>query len=104
MFSVLVLLSFPTFNIYKKFMESAENKESALNELESLEQRNNELSGRLERFKTERGLEEEIRKKFNVAKEGEGVVVIVPGTSTTTGIPTKEKGLVAKFLEFLEKL
>lgn len=92
MAAVLVLMSLAAFNIYKKYRESSENRKRAQGELESLEQRNRELSSRIERLKTERGLEEEIRKKFNVAKEGEGVVIIVPksGTSSSEDIKNKE--------------
>ena len=55
-----------------------------MGELSSLEQRDKELSSRIDRLKTDRGLEEEIRKKFNVAKDGEGVVIIVPKSSTSS--------------------
>ncbi len=104
-FSVLVVLSISTFNIYKKYKESLSNKKSSEEELKGLEQRNSELSARLERLKTERGLEEEIRKKFNVAKDGEGVVIIVPksGTSSEEGSTQNETGFLGKFRGFFEQ-
>lgn len=82
--AIVIFMSMSTYNIYKKYRESADNKKGAMGELSSLEQRNKELSSRIDRLKTDRGLEEEIRKKFNVAKEGEGVVIIVPKSSTSS--------------------
>lgn len=102
-FAILVFMSLSTFNIYKKYRESYENKKSAKQELENLEQRNRELSSRIERLRTERGLEEEIRKKFNVAKEGEGVVVIVPKFSTSSNENAKgEETLLDKLRGIFE--
>ena len=82
--AIVVFMSMSTYNIYKKYRESADNKKSVMGELSSLEQRDKELSSRIDRLKTDRGLEEEIRKKFNVAKDGEGVVIIVPKSSTSS--------------------
>lgn len=101
--AIVVFMSMSTYNIYKKYRESYENKKSAMGELKSLEQRNKELSSRIERLNTNRGLEEEIRKKFNVAKEGEGVVVIVPKSGTSSdGNSENKETLWGKLRDILE--
>jgi cell division protein FtsB len=74
---ILLVLIRPTWNIYKKSRESEANLKRAEQELNSLEQRKNELSKNLESIKSEEGRDEEIRGKLGVAKEGETVVVIV---------------------------
>ena len=45
--------------------------------LEGLQARDKMLSAEIERLKTETGVEQEIREKFNLVKEGEEVIVVV---------------------------
>ena len=77
-----------TWMVYSKKRESEVQKETALRNLTTLTARSTELDSKIEKLETPAGIEEEIRAKFNVAKEGESVVVIVPDqskTATTTG-------------------
>ena len=57
--------------------ETAENRRIALNESEKLEAKQKLLEGEIGQLQTERGMEEEIRKKFRVVKEGESVIIVV---------------------------
>ena len=77
---VVVFLGNATWNVYQKYSEARGNNEIAVNELWKLQQRESDLSSDIERLKNERGIEEELRKRFGVAKEGEEVIVIVEPT------------------------
>jgi uncharacterized protein YlxW (UPF0749 family) len=77
---LLLLLAFmvkPVWNAYSKYSESRKNAEAAGVRLENMQKRQAELSQKIDSLGTERGLEEEIVDRFNVAREGENVVVIV---------------------------
>ena len=64
-------------NIYAK--ESSSHEEMNLIETKKadLQQRYNDLSGKVDDLKTDQGLEKEIRSKFDVVKPGENVIVVV---------------------------
>lgn len=66
-----------TWNVYQKYGEAQGNEETVLNELMKLQERESDLSADVERLNTERGVEEELRKRFGVAKKGEEVMIIV---------------------------
>ena len=72
-----LLLAKGVVNIYIKERESRKNKEEAELELINMQNRAEELKQASERLKTPVGIEQEIRSKFGVAKEGEKVIMIV---------------------------
>ena len=71
-----------TWSVYQKKRESERLKNVALGNVENLRGRNSELQVKIERLDTEVGIEEEIRSKFNVAKQEENAVIIVPKSET----------------------
>lgn len=72
-----LLLARSVWNIYEKQATADTSRLAAVRRLRELEARKTELEKELSRLSTERGIEEELREKFPVAKEGENVVVIV---------------------------
>lgn len=74
---VFVLLIYSAWGSYQKEFETREKRDQRAAVLEDLQGRKAALEGELERLNTERGVEAEIRSKFEVAKEGEDVIVIV---------------------------
>lgn len=88
---LLVILIRGLFGVYKKAQLSARNLERERIELEKLISREKSLASSIDYLKTEQGIEDEIRTKFRVVKEGESVAVIVdkqppviPSVSTST--------------------
>lgn len=73
----IVLVGNATVNMYGRYMEAKARADRAAEELALLEERKMRLTADLERLGTPRGTEEELRKRFNVAAEGEKVIVIV---------------------------
>lgn len=98
---LLVVALNSTWKIYEKASLAREQKNRLEKELEDLKARESELREKLAELKTERGLEEEIRTRFSVAKNGESVVVIVDpssGEGTSTRDESGVAGLWRKFL------
>lgn len=74
---VCLFLLKAVFNIYIKYKESNTEKQIALEKLEDLKEREEGLKKEILDLQSPEGQEEEIRKKFNVAKPGERVIVVV---------------------------
>jgi len=66
-----------TWSVYQKASFAKGNRDRAEQELKSLIEREESLRAELERLGTERGVEEEIRQKFDVGRTGEQMVVLV---------------------------
>ena len=61
-----------------------ENRKIAENKVQELELEKEKLSSDIAKLKTEKGIEENIREKFGLAKEGEGMIVIVEDKNPQT--------------------
>ncbi len=77
---LLILVFFIAKGVFGIYIKERDSRQ----ELALLEKKKAELSDRLakvslnnDRLKTEEGIESEIRSKFDVVKEGEGVIVVV---------------------------
>ena len=68
-----------------KMADSREKRIEAERELKEIEDRYNSLQKKVSYLETDKGVEEAVRTKFNVAKEGEKVFVIVDNNSNTQG-------------------
>lgn len=75
------------YGIFKKSRQANAERDALAAKLEDLKTRETELEGDLTKLATPAGVEEEIKSKFNVAKAGENVAIIVEPSnaeSTTT--------------------
>ncbi len=99
LFFVLVFfLSKATYNIYQKSKLSSDNYFTVKKDYDSLKVRKEMLESEINRLKTDSGIEEEIRGKFNVAKPGETVVVVINSSgSTSVDTSNTSKGFWASF-------
>jgi len=77
LFGVVGLFLYNIVGLVEKERETAKKKELILNQIETLRVREESLTSDIERLKTEEGIEETIRDKYQVVKEGEKMVVIV---------------------------
>lgn len=67
-------------SVYERFSierEMADKLEERAEELEALKVRATLLETKVDHLKNERGIEEELRTRFDVAREGEQVIIIV---------------------------
>ena len=74
---IFLALVFSAVKVYKKSRLSADKSEEIKKEMAGLEKRNGELAAEAARLESESGQEREIRKRFDVAKLGEKIIVIV---------------------------
>jgi len=77
---LMVLIGFLSVSVYERFSAMrmiAEKRAEKERELQDLEVQASTLRAKLEYLEEGRGVEEELRSRFDVAKEGEQAVIIV---------------------------
>ena len=77
---LLVISAFMALSVYERFSierEMAERRRGVESELTELKERKAELEEKVEYLSNEEGIEAEIRTHFDVAREGEQVVIIL---------------------------
>lgn len=94
---MLFIVGNGTWDIYKKSVRSEHNLQMVKEEYSLLEEKQEEISKRIELLETETGIEREIRSKFNVAKDGEQVIVIVDPESQEIFEVVEEEGVFSGF-------
>ncbi|MFH1626879.1 MAG: septum formation initiator family protein [bacterium] len=95
---LIIFLIKPTYNIYKKSKLSSDNYNEIKKNYENLENRKNMLESGINKLKTDNGIEEEIRSKFNVAKSGETVIKIINSSSSVSTSTNKQKNFWEKLI------
>ena len=78
---IFLALIFSAVKVYKKSRISVQKFQEIKEERAGLEKRNAELAAEVARLESESGREGEIRKRFDVAKPGEKIIVIVDKNS-----------------------
>ena len=81
-FQIIVLLAaiFVLISAYNRYLiarEMAERRSAVESEIKSLEERQKNLESEVKYLSNERGIESEMRRQFDVAREGEQVIIIV---------------------------
>ena len=92
LFIVLIILVFSTSKIYVKSRNAALINEEISAALIELKNRELELESEVKRLQSESGIEREIRKRFNVGKPGEKVVIIVDKDEESNKIRQEKTG------------
>ncbi len=85
------------YDVYQKEVDSRTEMERVLAQKKELLSRLGNIEHHAELLKTPAGVENEIRNKFDVVKEGEGVVVIVDKEISVLEEDTR--GVVRKFFD-----
>jgi len=76
-FILCVFVGRAAVSMYKSDSLTGEKRKIAEDELTAVRARENSLKAQIISLKTERGVEEELRGKFRVVKNGEGVIIVV---------------------------
>lgn len=84
LFAVAALFSTAVYERFDREREMALKREELEGKLEGLEANAAALKAKVEHLESERGIEEELRDRFEVAKSGEQVVVLVDETPSGT--------------------
>ncbi len=77
LFCILILFIYNIIGLIEKERETAKKKNIILYNIEILRNRESTLNTDINKLKTEDGIEETIRDKYQVVKEGEKMVTIV---------------------------
>ncbi len=100
-FAVLALIfASSVFGLMRKMLVTVENKELTESKVAELEEKKRILTEETEKLKTADGIEASIREKFPVAKEGEGVIVVIDDKKEDEIVQKPARG----FLTFLADL
>ncbi len=94
---VLVLVAVTVWrgvwDVYGRADKARSERNVLAREVEELEQRQAVLHQSIEYLNTQKGQEEEIRKKFNVAKDGERVIVFLERDETQQELISEERSV-----------
>ena len=86
--ALLIMIVFMAQSVWERFTverEMSERRHEVERELHDLKLRAAALESQVEYLEDERGVEAEIRNRFDVVKEGEQVVIILDDESTNEG-------------------
>lgn len=100
--ALLVFLSRATFHVYQKYQDAILNESRAAKELADLTTREKTITNEVARLKTKAGVEQEIRDKYQVTKNGERLIVIVddPKSALQNQAAVESGGWWRKVLNF----
>lgn len=101
LFVLSVIVARGAWQVYQKAAIARAERVEAERSLGELVSRTKGLEESIDRLKSERGVEEEIRQKFTVARSGEEVVIVVDETSKK-GKNGASDGTIASWMKFLE--
>jgi len=87
LFAILILFAYNMVGLFGRERETNKNKVLELNKIEELRSRQASLASDIEKLKTDRGIEDTIRDKFQVTKPGEQMVVIVDDKTSEDAMP-----------------
>ena len=85
---ILLLLAFfvllSAYNRYLIAREMAERREAVESEISALESRKASMEAEVKYLSNERGIEAEMRRQFDIARDGEQVVIILDDETAAT--------------------
>lgn len=76
LFAFLVILSYSVFSLYKKRNEALTKTRAAEAELNRVKEKQAQIDSSLDKLSTPEGIEDAIRDKFQVVKNGEELIVV----------------------------
>ncbi|HUC89135.1 MAG TPA: septum formation initiator family protein [Candidatus Paceibacterota bacterium] len=83
LFCLLALFAYNMVGLVEKAKDSSKKKSLILDQINTLKERQSSLSSDIAKLKTDEGVEETIRDKYQVVKQGEKEVVIVNDDNKT---------------------
>jgi cell division protein FtsB len=101
---LLALFLFLSVNLWKiasKERETNQARAAAESQLANLRSQNDSLQSDIDKLQTSGGVEESIRDKFRVVKDGEGLVVIVDDQNGNNATSTRKLSIFRQFLKDL---
>lgn len=101
---IFVLFARAAYQAHLSEKSSADYLEKVNQRFVQLDQRKNELSSGIEKLGTEQGVEDEIRSKFDVSKDGEKIAVIVDSKDDLNNNKPENKSFFGSIADFFKKI
>ncbi len=98
---IILAFFFSMFSFTGKMEETSRNRKILEEKIVELEKSKEKLNYDITRLKTEEGIEENIREKFGLAKEGENMILIIDDKNSTE---TEEEAGLSWFSLFFQNL
>lgn len=99
---LLLFFAYGVIGFMGKMELTRENRKIAENKVAQLEKEKARLSSDISKLNSQNGVEKSIREKFGLAKDGEGVIVILEDKNEIE-VPKQESGGFFSFLKNLFK-
>jgi len=99
---LLLFFAWSILGLTRKMELTRENRKMAEKNVAGLLEEKERLSTDIAKLETEQGVEESIREKFGLSKEGEGLIIVVEDKNAPTEPPKPQRGLF-NFLKNLFK-
>ena len=100
---MILVFAWSVFGLVGKMQETIRNKRVAEEKIQELQKEKAELLSNINQLKTDKGVEASIREKFGLAKDGEGVVVVVDDqNSPKTDTENKSAGFFSKIMNWFK--
>ncbi len=80
---IIFIFIFSMFSLVSKMEETIQNKKIIANKIKELEKTRKNLNSEIDKLKTSEGVEESIREKFGLAKNGENMIMVVDDKNKT---------------------
>ena len=90
--AVIFIFFWSVLGFWGKMRDTTENKRIALDKVAELRESKEKLTEDIEKLETEQGVEESIREKFGLVREGEGVIVVVDEENEEDATAEEEEG------------
>ena len=95
---VILVFAWGVLGFMGKMQETVRNKKIAEDKIAELQKQKDKLSSDIAKLKTDAGVEASIRDKFGLAKEGEGLIVVVDDKNqTATAVDSQAGGFWSWF-------
>lgn len=88
---MVIIFAYNMISLSEKERETTKKKEQILSQIDSLRERESNLKNDINKLNTESGIEETIRDKYQVVKDGEKMVVIVDNEKEENALPLEIK-------------
>lgn len=105
MFLSIIILAFiySMFSFINKMEETSKNRKIVENKIAELEKSKEKLNSDIIKLKTGKGIEESIREKFGLAKEGENMILIIDDKNSTEPQGKSDTSWFSSFFQSLFK-
>ena len=97
---LILVFAWGVIGFFGKMQTTRENREIAEKKMQELEKQKEQLSADIVKLKTQEGVEESIREKFGLVKDGEGVIMVVEDKNSKEAEDSGQGG----FFNFLKNL